>query len=345
MASTYSSILSVQTVIIAPATTFGLTLFVAGFYALLFGLSTYFLCKRRNIFQKKLQLAWTTTVFFISNLGAIARASSYIIDATVVYQAVQTQDFGPLNAYTSNGSSQTIIIALTYVCYILANCIADAILIHRCYVLYTSRKAVLFPLVFISFATNSVIATGMKLKGQTSGLRQSANWDIFVHGYELQIGYYCANAAVNGMLTLILAGRIWWLGRESRATQFQAQAIDQRYQFFATVIVESGMLYPMTLVAHVVLTQKVDTIGVPIDLTPIAILMAGIAPTLINVRISIGRSVGTTDYGDTARDTDSGQYPMSFKMSSQLESIRTEDLERQEHRYSQVNICRFFSES
>ncbi|EEB95445.1 hypothetical protein MPER_05587 [Moniliophthora perniciosa FA553] len=109
---TNSSIFSVQSIIIGPATTFGLTLFVAGFYTLLYGLSTYFIIKRQSIVNKKLHLAWTTAVFFISSLGALTKASTAIVDATFYYEAVRTGDLGPLEAYSSGSKSQTAMINL-----------------------------------------------------------------------------------------------------------------------------------------------------------------------------------------------------------------------------------------
>ncbi|ESK93741.1 hypothetical protein Moror_1439 [Moniliophthora roreri MCA 2997] len=338
---TYSDIFSVQNVIIGPAATFGLTLFVAGFYALLFGLSTYFLMNRRDI-NKKLHLAWTSAVFLIANLGALTRASNYIVDAVFYYDAVRTQDFGPLIAYTTGGSSQTAMLTLTGLCYIIANCIADAILIYRCHILYGSRKAILVPLVFISLATNAlgVVATSMKVKAQSSNLESDSNWELFSVGSRLQIGYYCANAGVNGFLTLLLAGRIWWMAREARTfLQSQVHAIDRNYKSLASVIFESGMLYPITLIVHVVLAESTSKIGIPIDLTPIAILMAGIVPTLITVRISIGKSVEMTRPKVTAirHDADArdpGTFRAERTSSSRSESIsRTDDLEQQDHKY------------
>jgi hypothetical protein len=77
-----------------------------------------------------------------------------------------------------------------------------------------------------------VIALAMKLKAQTAGLGDPSNWALFLHGSNLQIGYYCLNAGVNGCFTLMLgarclpayfklgshsmhsAGRIWWMGRQ-----------------------------------------------------------------------------------------------------------------------------------
>ncbi|EEB88002.1 hypothetical protein MPER_14418 [Moniliophthora perniciosa FA553] len=72
--------------------------------------------------------------------------------------------------------------------------------------LYMTMKAILVPLVFISLATNAlgVVATSVKVKAQFSNLESDSNWELFSVGSQLQIGYYCANAGVNGFLTLFL---------------------------------------------------------------------------------------------------------------------------------------------
>ncbi|KAI3596772.1 hypothetical protein WG66_016449 [Moniliophthora roreri] len=166
----------------------------------------------------------------------------------------------------------------------------------------------------------------MKLKAQTSDLSIASNWKLFLQGGKIQVGYYCANAGLD-LDALHSAGRIWWMGKVTRSfldpDLDQARLVDQRYKSVAAVILESGMLYPATLITHAVLIENTSKIGVPIDLTPIAILMAGIAPTLINVRISSGKSV-ETHYQDSTLD---GRN-LTFNADSSLQSrsVRTEDL-------------------
>jgi hypothetical protein len=52
-----------------------------------------------------------------------------------------------------------------------------------------------------------IIALAMKLKAQTAGLGDPSNWALFLHGNNLQIGYYCLNAGINGCFTLLLGAR------------------------------------------------------------------------------------------------------------------------------------------
>ncbi|EEB97549.1 hypothetical protein MPER_03108 [Moniliophthora perniciosa FA553] len=108
----------------------------------------------------------------------------------------------------------------------------------------------------------------MRLKGRTSNLLDQSNWALFVNGTNLHVGYFCANAGFNGCLTLILAGRIWWMGRQGRESL--GLGTGQRYRAVAAIILESGMMYPIILIVQAILTEKTDTIGVPIDFTPIA---------------------------------------------------------------------------
>jgi hypothetical protein len=78
-----------------------------------------------------------------------------------------------------------------------------------CFSLVLYKWYVIFPEWYLAFQSHivtaiGVVATAMKLKGQTSGLDDPSNWTLFLNGSNLQIGYYCANAGVNGCFTLML---------------------------------------------------------------------------------------------------------------------------------------------
>jgi hypothetical protein len=82
---------------------------VQGFYLLLFGLSTYFLCKHKHILRRELHLIWTTALFLISTFGALVNASGGIMDTVVMYTAVRTQNYAPFISYSTHDRTQTIL--------------------------------------------------------------------------------------------------------------------------------------------------------------------------------------------------------------------------------------------
>ncbi|KAK1224583.1 hypothetical protein PQX77_012513 [Marasmius sp. AFHP31] len=108
----------------------------------------------------------------------------------------------------------------------------------------------------------------------------------------LNFGVEIAIAVFNALLSLLTAGRIWWISREAR--QHMGATVQKKYNTIVAVIIESGLLYPTTQIVSIIipLTLDPDARGViPVDLTFVAILMSGLAPTLIIVRVADKKSV------------------------------------------------------
>ncbi|KAK1221019.1 hypothetical protein PQX77_016182 [Marasmius sp. AFHP31] len=123
-----------------------------------------------------------------------------------------------------------------------------------------------------------------------------ANYDKFRKMYLVEVKIDQANnialAVFNGLLSLLAAGRIWWISRDAR--HHMGVPVQARYQTVSTVILESGILYPTTLIASIVVPIIYDKHShgtLPVDLTAVAYLIAGLAPTLIIVRVAYGTSV------------------------------------------------------
>ncbi|ESK87745.1 hypothetical protein Moror_11282 [Moniliophthora roreri MCA 2997] len=91
-------------------------------------------------------------------------------------------------------------------------------------------------------------------------------------GSTVQMVAMILNGTVNLALTALTAGRIWWIDRQLRIALGQDIHNDG---------VESGMLYPLIIIAHLVILSTPGSLSV--DLFPLTPLAAGIAPTLIIV--------------------------------------------------------------
>ncbi|THU76539.1 hypothetical protein K435DRAFT_770979 [Dendrothele bispora CBS 962.96] len=102
-----SSVFAVEVAVLGPVITLAVSVLTRSFYVLLFSLSTYFLSKHKSIFRRKLHLAWTTALFFITTFGGLINAASSIMDTVVLYTALQTQDFQPFINYSSHDKTQT----------------------------------------------------------------------------------------------------------------------------------------------------------------------------------------------------------------------------------------------
>ncbi|KAJ7910922.1 hypothetical protein B0H13DRAFT_1876241 [Mycena leptocephala] len=108
------------------------------------------------------------------------------------------------------------------------------------------------------------------------------------------------------MINILLAGRIWWLARKARRVMGQKETSE--YYTVCAMILESGALYCAGGILFIVMVfypfthRGLDTFDVVSDLaihqrltdTPTGAILGqlvGIAPTIIAVRVGLGKSV------------------------------------------------------
>ncbi|KAK1233708.1 hypothetical protein PQX77_003121, partial [Marasmius sp. AFHP31] len=110
-------------------------------------------------------------------------------------------------------------------------------------------------------------------------------YNLASHGNSIRIGYNGAFAGANLLVTVCTASRIWRLSREE--SEFLSSGTRNLYMRVLAIILESGLLYPVSSFAAIGLNQSASEIGVPIELMPTVPLIAGIAPALMIVRCQI----------------------------------------------------------
>ncbi|KAL0574919.1 hypothetical protein V5O48_007041 [Marasmius crinis-equi] len=111
-------------------------------------------------------------------------------------------------------------------------------------------------------------------------------------GWRINNGVTIANAAYNSLLTLMTAGKIWWITREAR--QLMGRDVSTKYKDIVVTIVESGVLYPTALIVSYIvpiITDPGHNGVVPFDPSLVSIIFTGLAPTLIIVRVAHRQSV------------------------------------------------------
>ncbi|KAK1218155.1 hypothetical protein PQX77_019175 [Marasmius sp. AFHP31] len=191
------------------------------------------------------------------------------------------------------------------------NILADIMLVHRCYILWGSRQLILYTLGGASLVLNGIyLATAMM--GLISVNRLSTMKHVNDQGAQIDNGNSIALSVFNGFVSL-LTGRIWWISREV-GQHSEVLWLQPRHKAIVAAILESGLLYPATTITTVVLSRVLDPDGtsiVPIDLAGTTILMSGLAPTLIFVRVAYGKSV------------DSVQQMLSIHYTGQASQQRT----------------------
>ncbi|KAK1234653.1 hypothetical protein PQX77_002136 [Marasmius sp. AFHP31] len=116
--------------------------------------------------------------------------------------------------------------------------------------------------------------------------------ELFQKADDVNSASFIAAGAFNFVLTLLTAGRIWWISREAR--KLGGKPLSSRYNAIVAIIIESGFIYSATTLLYIILAMTIDPEAhglMPIDLSVLSSQMAGLAPTLIIVRVAYNKSV------------------------------------------------------
>ncbi|KIK50665.1 hypothetical protein GYMLUDRAFT_252765 [Collybiopsis luxurians FD-317 M1] len=129
---------------------------------------------------------------------------------------------------------------------------------------------------------------------RTKGFSNSAipaNFQLEAKGINFGLGFYYANAALNLLFTLMIAGRIWWVAVRTSKSFGRDGIINKEYKHIIAILLECGIIYPITLIAQAATQGNLSKIVIPVNLSATVILVSGIAPTLIILRTCLGRSI------------------------------------------------------
>ncbi|KAI3611646.1 hypothetical protein WG66_007830 [Moniliophthora roreri] len=294
----FESLYSIQGVLLVPFISVGLMLFLLGFYVLLFGMVVYFSCTRQDMANRKLHLGWMTSLFVLSVSSAILGANVTVNEAIFGFQAAVAHDDAPLRLWMTSSVYHIIVQILSGVLYILAKCSSSRytleyidshslrarMQLYRYSILWGSTKRALAIPVMALFATNVIGLIGVLM--DVIRILRNSTQDTSLSGTILFQAHFIASAVNSFLLSLMIAGRIWWLSQEPRHAM--GCQIVRRYKKIVSMVIESGFMYSATLIAHLAIRQSLSSLGFGLDLFLAAALMVGIAPTLIILRTSLG---------------------------------------------------------
>ncbi|KAJ8088173.1 hypothetical protein PM082_013724 [Marasmius tenuissimus] len=300
----YLPLLQVGQVITLPVVTVLVMCIVYGFYVLLFGLCVYVL-QRGEIHRRKLYITWTSILFLLSTSTVVAEMMLALNASTVKYVSVKDNNLRALQEFSLGHNRMSVVLrTLIWILCILANIVADSMLIYRCYVIWGSRKYLAVPLAILSCGINvvSIAGTVMTQIGRED-MSIEANVILAAKAQNVQVVSLIISASFNLALTLLTAGRIWWITRALDPSKTRA------IRTINKITLESGMLYPLVMILHLF----VINFGPypPLDTFPLVVLTAGIAPTPIIVltRLSIHM------VEDTDATYSRNNYSASFRLT------------------------------
>ncbi|KAF9062337.1 hypothetical protein BDP27DRAFT_1483377 [Rhodocollybia butyracea] len=184
-----------------------------------------------------------------------------------------------------------------YYIFAITGMLSDAMMIHRCYCLWNSRKSViilpLFGLIGICI-TWIVVEVLAKINlsrevgphpeiAVATALKTTNTTAMFTSRM-----YGCATLAENIILTGLMAGRVWWLERRIKNILITGERKTQVSQSLLGPILQSGALNPIFLSIYVGAAYS-PALSSMRFLTPCALTQIfGISSTLIVLSIGIG---------------------------------------------------------
>ncbi|KIK66697.1 hypothetical protein GYMLUDRAFT_238935 [Collybiopsis luxurians FD-317 M1] len=200
-------------------------------------------------------------------------------------------DFLKLTEVGTDSSLQKIWLASRCV-YAAANVVADMLLLYRCYILWASRKWVIIGPTIIS-----AINAGMAIASVTFEQKSMSTSSMIDHfsianaDTKLFEAFLGVNLLTNLILTGLI-GKLWYIVRTTRKHLGYASSNSKGMDNVVSMVLESGLLYPLALVSCLIPFLTVTESLIVID--PLLTIILGIAPTMIIVRVDLGISVEAT---------------------------------------------------
>ncbi|KAF9263187.1 hypothetical protein L218DRAFT_999837 [Marasmius fiardii PR-910] len=266
--------------------------FVYGIYCVVFGLSIHALF-RNGSSAHKLHKGGSIALFVLATIYTAIETWGLSRQTFISFSATTTGDYAPLLQYVTGDVEGIVWGGIQSFISTLMNTIVDAMLIHRCYVIFNSDKFILYPLVFVAIILNgidlgSIIAGTV---GQTN-LSDDNNRIMFEKALSVDDGAVISMAAFQIVLTFMTGGRVWWITREAK--QLMGGSTHSKLNRITAIIIESALLYAGTLLTIVVQNNVWDPNGTGFEafsFIDISVLMSGLAPTMVIARVAYGKSI------------------------------------------------------
>ncbi|KAJ7118255.1 hypothetical protein C8R44DRAFT_190374 [Mycena epipterygia] len=257
-------------------------LFLYALYVVLFLFSIHFLRRRYHAARRVLLLAaWA--MFLLATSGTLLVVTTAGISMRMMYMFVQgsnSEAANLLRQYHMLSLAVDIILALN-------NLVTDLLFLYRCYVIWGYRKIII--------VVPGVLILATVVVGCISGLGYYKL--ITLNTYIDPRVPFSMGALTSILLMCLTAGRIWYIRRQGQImtgnTLFKKQ-----YDTAVAIILESGLIYCVCAILYVTSasinsTSASATIfsGVSWGLFQLGV---NIVPTLILVRVGMGRSTENT---------------------------------------------------
>ncbi|KAJ7464283.1 hypothetical protein B0H11DRAFT_79337 [Mycena galericulata] len=281
-------------------------IFLYGVYAVIFGFYIHVI-RTRGMFSNRFLTVATMSLF------TLCTTHCALLFAEIIMLFSNVNLSGDIYAIL-NRAANTV--------YITSNVIADSIFIFRCYAIWNFRRTVItLPTIFtVAVAVLGVVGVAGSL------------WDDGIHSefgapaspdtsFALLFNISITMSVFTTFILMGLTGRIWWLARTSQ--KIMGRRVTSRYYTVCAMILESGALYCVGAIPFIYVAFASYTGSLGFEFTTSGAILGqlvGIAPTIISVRVGLGRSVENVDSFITASQVlpykQTPQNPLEFRSAS-----------------------------
>ncbi|ESK91515.1 hypothetical protein Moror_2647 [Moniliophthora roreri MCA 2997] len=266
-------------------------MFLYGCNVILFGVGMLFLLKRRGKMGTNFHLITTSLLVALITIAAVV--------TTVITMTQMMPLTIPIDEITGSGFTVRVDLAscalINLVMLQLAHMNAYVILLYRCYHIWNrSIKILSFPLVVI--IAESIFYWGFELPlyvklPYVAGIDPRAYAGVLEKARRIDMATVTLSIVADSSLTLLIAGRIWWVKRELQRSRLGQEDVGQRqYDRIIAMILESGIINPIGLLTLLgfTATQNGQATVILASFLP---QMFALAPLLITVRVGLGLTV------------------------------------------------------
>ncbi|KAK7046043.1 hypothetical protein VNI00_007038 [Paramarasmius palmivorus] len=210
-----------------------------GFNVILFSIAMFLLARRRGKQNTGFHTISTILLFGLATVTAVL--TTVVVVAEVMYRDGRNP---VVNVYACS--------VIIFVNLQLIDLTALAILVHRAYNIWHGRwKILAFPVLLILTDTGlyyAEIRSNLSIPfGGSSDIEKNA--EILQNSIPITITVFVLNLLANGILTGLIAGRIWWHTKQIRESLGSRGAKrTSRYTHIVAITLESGMIIPIYLI-------------------------------------------------------------------------------------------------
>ncbi|TFY78484.1 hypothetical protein EWM64_g5527 [Hericium alpestre] len=279
-----------------------------GLYMVFFSASIYILVwhrpnKRNLIISVALFVFTTADVFLDYSLTMVTPntlSASYVEGGALV----PCPD-ADLTAWTGERNIYDLLSLLIDVMYTINFVLADGLLISRCVTIWSTTRSIVIPLGLLLVGTTACNLASiyydsvLYIAGKSPHASQSTVLRIAaINNRFLEVGDILS-LATNVITTSLIVFKIWRMTREIERAMGRRAGV--RYRAAMAMLIESGALFSASLVTS--LASAYASVNFDIAEVFVAMLM-GIAPTLIIVRVGLGKGFETVQ--DSMRESFTG---------------------------------------